>query len=164
MAGCYVNDNKLSDFDYVLVWISRFPCSCQLSRYSLSSFDHPVNICWRVQIVKLLIKKFSPPSYFCLTSRQWVIFTQCHMDFYAIGGRFHFMHYNFIVSKIFIDESARWKQQHRPKCCMTMGRPSRDMQHLLVFKSVKHQVQQKENFCLILPVISNGSPWPKCKI
>jgi hypothetical protein len=31
------------------------------------------------------------------------------MDFYAIGGRSHFMHYDFIVGKTFIDESARWK-------------------------------------------------------
>lgn len=160
MVGCYVKANKLSDFDYVLVRISRFPYSCQLYRYTLSSsFDYPVSVCWRVQIVKLLIKKFSPPSYFCLTSRQWVIFTQCRMDFYALGGRSHFMYYNFFVIKTFIDESARWKQQRRPKCYTTLGRPSIGMQHLHVFKSVKHQMRPKENFCLTLPVISNGSPW-----
>jgi hypothetical protein len=68
------------------------------------------------------------------------------MDFYAIGGRSHFMHHNFIVSKTFIDESARWKQQRRPKCFMTMGIPSKDMQHLHVFKDVKQQMRPKESF------------------
>jgi len=46
MVGCYVKANKLSDFDYVLVRISRFPYSCQLYRYTLSSsFDYPVSVC-----------------------------------------------------------------------------------------------------------------------
>jgi hypothetical protein len=58
-------------------------------------------------------------------------------EFYAIGGHSHFIYYNFIVSKTFIEESIRWKQQRRPKCCIKMGRPSREMQHLHVFRECK---------------------------
>jgi hypothetical protein len=40
---------------------SPLPHSCYMSRPSNSSrYDHPQNICWAVQILKLLIMQFSP--------------------------------------------------------------------------------------------------------